>query len=294
MTKLMTIVEYSRHAGVTGISRHIKKGHLRAAQVFIPGRKKCLIDVEIADRILDWRRNNIGLLVSKALMGKKKGKRQYKEGSRCKVKLLSCRNCQIEFVVPPNRKKIYCSYRCLRIYQKMQRLGYVFCCQCGAELDGHDERLIGSSNAFSGDNQHDGYCKRCMKIYFLKVTGYDSRAAAFICKDCGVHFMNSKKARPGGAHICNKCYSIRHKKYVDTHPEVVERCCVNRKGKNRKYRENLSDFYVKNLLAKRNDFKASDVPQYLIDLKRAEIRLLRKLARAGYRVPNLNRTKGVL
>ena len=292
--KLMNSVNYAKHRGVSAcnISRHLSRGHIEAAKVKLPGRKTFMIDVDIADGILDWRKNNFTLILSIAKTGAKYGARKYKEGAFCVLHEMACKSCHVEIVLKAKGSRKFCSNRCRRIYGKMQRLGYAFCCQCDAELSKNDERAIGIRNIRSGDNRHDGYCRRCMKFFFH----YELESPlGFICKDCGGHFLVADRGRKSNpTYRCKKCHNIFQKKYRDTHPEIIKRVNDKRVEIMEGYRRNLSDEYLRILITKRSFLHPKDVPKTMVELLRSEIKLLRQLGKAGVRVPNLKKDRGVL
>lgn len=105
----------------------------------------------------------------------------------------------------------------------------------------------------------DFYVKKNSRI------GYQSA-----CKDC--HREGKRAWRANNREKCRDW--DRKRKYS---PEARARRLKIGRERNKFYRDNLSDCYVANLIAKGSDLKPSEIPKELIELTRLNLQLKRQL-----------------
>lgn len=144
-------------------------------------------------------------------------------------------------------------------------------------------------------------CKQCGETktrseYYTLKTGKDGLHPR--CKACTA--ANSKAAREADPETAREKNRLRQRKWnaanpdklrnrierwKKAHPEQAKAIQDNwwksnpeaSKGYQKKYRENLDDSYVRKVIAAHSTLTAADIPQDLVDLMRAHIKLSRTL-----------------
>jgi len=119
-----------------------------------------------------------------------------------------------------------------------------------------------------------------------------------ICPHCGgTKWKIEYEQRPSyirKRYRCSKKADERSKRWRLNNPEKYKEICKNkvvcftsdsyRKKQLEKYyynRDNLTDRHIKHLIAHKNELSQSDIPQELIEIKRKELLLIRKIKNNG-------------
>jgi hypothetical protein len=114
-------------------------------------------------------------------------------------------------------------------------------------------------------------CTKCLEVkafseFYKKKSNKDG--LQYNCKLCD--FFKKKQWEKDN----KEKKAIQDQKYRLKHPEKSQESW---KKKQKKAIENLEDSYIKKKLTERNNLKASDIPQEMLDLKRIQLQIHRHL-----------------
>lgn len=95
-----------------------------------------------------------------------------------------------------------------------------------------------------------------------------------LCKRGHNYGGTGKSLRYKKNRVCTSCMRIASSLYAKWYPERIRKYSQKR---DKKDRDNLSDNYIINDLRQGTTLETGDIPQELVELKRAELKLKRRL-----------------
>jgi hypothetical protein len=161
---------------------------------------------------------------------------------------------------------------------------WLSCYQCGKDLSNRKDRL----HFGGGPEYKKGYCWDCWNVYFSN--SVINQAGKYRCCYCKKYlsknnFTKDEERKYGLKSRCKKCDYKQSRKYLRSNPEKLNgyiikhrdaRLKLKRKTSS-KERDTLSDDYIRRLLARYSELTESEFPQIMVDLKRSEMLLYRKI-----------------
>jgi hypothetical protein len=254
--------EYASWAGLgkRTISNAVQNGLLDGAFVFIENKIRPKLDFQKADELWKAYRNRPNKHNKKS----------------CRLEIRACDFCGQAFSMKPGKNKKYCSLLCSH---------HVMSNSCQLEL----RTCLTCGKRFSQRSGGGKYCSdACSPFKRVQPDG------KLRCYSCGGKFLiddffKDKSQKHGVKSRCKKCdnassseYSKNHKDYHAIHTKKWQRKNADKLYKIRRAEiDNLDDAYIRRLLARYSHLSESQFPQWLVDLKRSEIRLLRVLRARG-------------
>lgn len=199
----------------------------------------------------------------------------------CKLKTLSCWICGIEFV---HKNRAYRSpHLCIDcavnfnkskriIGKKFCKLNIVKCNYCGTEL------------ATSVYNKKRVCSKECLSNTFIVLKGNEPGFKK--CNICKLYLPILKfypeKGKRCKSHCidCEKSVRIKRKEYLrcaNKKYKKTEKGIAKRRAYRKKLREELAPEYLKKLVARYLPISESEIPQEILNVKRAVVELKRAL-----------------
>ena len=128
-------------------------------------------------------------------------------------------------------------------------------------------------------------CRNCGKWFIVKIkTKICTKCKAK--KDISLFFRNKYKL-DGRQSQCKECHNIATKNWRKNNPETYKDYDRKRKRnpkqakisimRSRKYREEMTDGYIRNLMTMKSNLDSKDISDELVEIHRLNLKLKRKL-----------------